>query len=283
VLSILLATLGLVAPGAKEDPRPTDLPLFVVERSRVIWPKRCPRTQSAVPPELQSSMRAALGEKGLFIGDGRMDEVTFESPECMPGECGSGQFAVPLAVRESERYGIVLPPGRLEASAIHPLRLVSVEGADPVGLRPGLATPSEPPPPCPEPPPEPSVSPGSGLLVTCLGYLERSGGLGVQIQGRGLLQDNGVARYDLVRFRVLERNEGRTVLGPWHAQPRGRGSRLPVPVAAVRGAPGGDVRLLWLRWEGICCPSAASAWVTDVGAHARDGPRHVAGFGQPCD
>lgn len=283
MLSIVFATLGLVALGAKGDARPGDLPLFVVERSRVIWPQRCLRTESRVPPEVQSGMRKDLGENGVFIGGGRVDEVRFEAPECMHGECGSGQFAVPLAVSESERYGIVLPRGRIEASAIHPLRLVSVEGADPEGLRPGLGTAGESPPPCGEPPPEPSVSPGGGLLVTCLSYLEASGGLGVQVQGRGQLQENGLARYDLVRFRVLERGEGKRILGPWHLQPRGKGSRLPVPVAALPGARGSAVRLLWLRWEGICCPSAASAWVTDVGEQAREGPRHVAGFGQPCD
>lgn len=283
MLSILFATLGLVAPGAKEDPRPGDLPLFVVERSRLIWPQRCLRTESRVPPEVQSLMRRALGEKGIFVGDGHMVEVTFGPPECMHGECGSGQFAVPLAVRESERYGIVVPLGRLEASVIHPLKLVSVEGADPGGMRPGLETPSESPPPCGEPPPTPSVSPGDGLLVTCLSYLETSGGRGVQVQGRGQLREDGLARYDVVRFRVLDRREGKKVPGPWHAQPRGKGSRLPVPVAAVPGAKGAEVRLLWLRWEGICCPSAASAWVTDVGEHALEGPRHIAGFGQPCD
>ena len=126
------------------------------------------------------------------------------------------------------------------------------------------------------------MSPGEGLLVTCLSYLETGGGRGVQVQGRGRLQEDGLARYDVVRFRVLDRREGKKGLGPWHAQPRGKGSRLPVPVAAVPGAKGAEVRLLWLRWEGICRPSAASAWVTDVGAHALEGPRHIAGFGQPC-
>lgn len=283
VISILFATLGLIAPEASEDAHPADLPLFVVERSRVIWPQRCPRTENRVPPELQWHMRMALGENGLFIGDGRMDEVTFGPPECMHGECGSGQFAVPLVVRESERYGLVLPPGRIETSAIRPLRLVNVEGADPGGFRPGLATPDEMTPSCREPPLRPPVSPGDGLLITCLSYLETNGRLGVQVQGRGRLQEDGLARYDVVRFRVFERREGKSVVGLWHGQPRGKGSRLPVPVAAVPGANGFNVRLLWLRWEGICCPSAASAWVTDVGEHAREGPRHIAGFGRPCD
>ncbi len=283
VLFLLFATLGLIAPGASEGARPGDLPLFVVERSRVIWPQRCSRAASQVPAELRSQMRRALGDKGLLIGDGRMDEVTFETPECMPGECGSGQLSVPLAVRQSERSGIVLPAGRIETGAIHPLRLVGIEGSDPDGLRPGLGPAMESPPPCGEPPPAPSVSPASGLLVSCLSYLEASGDLGVQVQGRGRLQENGFALYDVVRFRVLPRREGKRVLGPWHWQPRGKGSHLPVPVAALSGAKGTDLRLLWLRREGICCPSAASAWVTDVGEQVRDGPQHVAGFGQPCD
>ena len=283
MLSLLCATLALVGPGAKEDTPPGDLPLFVVERSRLIWPRRCQRTESRVPPEVQSRIRKELGEKGLFVGEGRMDEVTFGPPECMPGECGSGQFAVPLEVRESERYGIVLPAGRVEARAMHPLKLAGIEGTDPDGLRPGLRAPAEAPPPCGEPPPEPRVTPGGGLLVTCLSYLDAGGALGVQVQGRGQLQENGLARYELVRFRLLERGDGKRVLGPWHLQPRGNGSRLPVPVAALPAAKGSEVRLLWLRWEGICCPTAASAWVTDVGERAREGPRHVAGFGQPCD
>jgi hypothetical protein len=82
---------------------------------------------------------------------------------------------------------------------------------------------------------------------------------------------------------MLERRDGKRVLGRWIAQPRGKGSRLPVPVAAVPAIKGAEVRLLWLHREGICCPSAASAWVTDVGKQVREGPRHVAGFGQPCD
>jgi hypothetical protein len=283
VLSLLLATLGLVTAGAKEGAQPGDLPLFAVERSRVIWPQRCSGPSPQVPPELRSQMHRALGEKGLFIGDGRMDEVTFEPPECMRGECGSGQLAVPLAVRESERIGILLRTGQIETGTIHPLRLVSIEGTDPDDLRPGPAPAIESPPPCGEPPPAPSVSPGGGLLVSCLTHLDPGGDLGVQIQGRGRLQENGHARYDVVRFRVLERREGKRVLGRWHAQPRGNGSHLPVPIAAVSGTKGADLRLLWLHREGICCPSAASTWVTEVGEQVRDGPRHVAGFGQPCD
>jgi hypothetical protein len=56
-----------------------------------------------------------------------------------------------------------------------------------------------------------------------------------------------------------------------------------VPVALVSVSGHDDVRVLWLREEGTCCPSAASAWWTDVGDRATDGPRRVAGFGQPCD
>jgi len=107
------------------------------------------------------------------------------------------------------------------------------------------------------------------------------GPLGIQIQGRGQLQGNGSPSYDAVRFRVLDPQKA--VHGPWFAQSRGKGSRLPAPVAIVSGSGSGDVRVLWLRQEGICCPSAASAWVTDVGERASEGPRHVAGFGQPCD
>ena len=118
----------------------------------------------------------------------------------------------------------------------------------------------------------------AGQLVTCLTYRESSGERGVQVQGRGQLQGNGTALYDVVRFRVLESGPG-----PWHEQPRGKGSRLPSPMAFLAGAAHGQVRVLWLRREGLCCPSAASAWVSDVGERANDGPRHVSGFGQPCD
>ena len=262
------------------DANAGDLPLFVVERSRVIWPRKCQRRETGAPPEMQSRIRKELGERGLFVGDGRVDEVAFEPPECMLGECGRGQFAVPLSVSESERYGLVIAAGRIDRSAVRPLKLASVEGTDPDGLRPGLRPPAEAPPPCGDPPPDAAGPPGAGQLVTCLGYLERSGELGVQVQGRGQLQENGLGRYVSVRFRVLARDEGKLVPGQWHAQPRGQGTRLPVPVAVL---PGKDVRVLWLRREGICCPSASSAWVTEVGPRVRDGPRHVAGFGQPCD
>jgi hypothetical protein len=277
----LFAALGVVAIGAKDSAWPDDLPLFVVERSRVIWPQRCARSESRLPPHVESRLRMELGEKGIFVGTGRVEEVGFGPAECLSGECGGGQVAVPLAVSESERHGIVLPPGRVPVSAIHPLVLVGVEGGDPDGLRPGLKTPTAPP-PCGEPPPDgPTRSPASGQLVTCLSYAETSGDLGVQVQGRGELQGNGYARYELVRFRVLERGHGRQ--GPWFDQPRGKGAHLPVPVAVLPAARTPEVRLVWLREEGICCPSAASAWMTDVGEHAREGPRHVAGFGQACD
>jgi len=282
VLSLLFATLGLVLSRATEDTNAGDLPLFVVERSRVIWPRKCQRRETGAPPEMQSRIRKELGEKGLFVGDGRVDEVAFEPPECMLGECGRGQFAVPLSVSESERYGLVIAAGRIDRSAVRPLRLASIEGTDPDGLRPGLRPPAEAPPPCGDPPPDAAGSPGAGQLVTCLGYLERSGELGVQVQGRGQLQENGLGRYVSVRFRVLARDEGKLVPGQWHTQPRGQGTRLPVPVAVLPGK-ARDVRVLWLRREGICCPSASSAWVTEVGAQAREGLRHVAGFGQPCD
>ena len=282
MLSVLVVTLGLALSGAKEEPPVGDLPLFVVERSRVIWPQKCQLKESRASAEMQSRMRKDLGERGLFVGEGRLDEVTFEPPECMLGECGRGQFSVPLAVSESERYGLVLPAGRMDRSEIHPLKLASIEGTDPDGLRPGLRPPPESPPPCGAPPPEPTGSPGRGQLVTCLGYVEAGGGLGIQVQGRGELQENGLGRYDVVRFRVLERHGGRTVPGQWHEQPRGRGSRLPVPVALLTGR-ARDLRVLWLRREGICCPSGSSAWVTEVTARVREGPRHVAGFGQPCD
>ena len=279
---MLLAMLGLLAGGAMEEARAADLPLFVVERSRVIWPQKCQRSESRALPELQSRMRRELGERGVFVGEGHVDEVTFEPPECMLGECGRGQFAIPLAVRESERYGLVLPAARTDRSKIHPLKLVSIEGTDPDGLRPGLRAPPEAPPPCGEPPPRPTSSPGDGQLVTCLGYLDPSGGLGVQVQGRGRLQENGLGWYDVVRFRVLAPHDGKPVPGRWSPLTRGQGTRLPVPVAVLPGE-GRDVRVLWLRRDGICCPSGSSAWVTEIGAQARDGPRHVAGFGQPCD
>lgn len=280
MLPVLFATLGLVLSGPTEHANTADLPLFVVERSRVIWPEKCQRADSAVPSQMQSRIRKELGQTGLLVGDGRADDVTFQPPECMLGECGRGQFAVPLSVSESERYGLLIAGGGIDRGKLHPLRLASIEGTDPDGLRPGLRPPAEPLPPCGAPPPDPRGSPGGGALVTCLGYLERSGELGVQIQGRGRLQENGLGQYVLVRFRMLERHEGKLVPGQWHAQPRGQGNRLPVPVAVL---PGKDVRVLWLRREGICCPSASSAWVTQVGAQVREGPRHVAGFGQPCD
>ena len=278
----LFATLGLLATAPKEEPHAVDIPLFVVERSRVIWPEKCQRAESRTATETQTRMRRSLGERGLFVGDGRMDEVTFEPPECMVGECGRGQFAVPLSVRESERYGLVIAGGRVDRSELRPLKLASIEGTDPDGLRPGLRPPPEAPPPCGDLPAQVRGSPEAGQLVTCLGYLEGGGNLGVQVQGQGLLQENGLARYDVVRFRVLERKDRKLVPGQWHAEPPGQGTRLPVPVAVLPGKVQ-HVRVLWLRREGICCPSGSSAWVTEVGERATDGPRHVAGFGQPCE
>ncbi|HET9158147.1 MAG TPA: hypothetical protein VFN91_15850 [Myxococcaceae bacterium] len=277
-----LATLGLLAAAAKEEARAADLPLFVVERSRVIWPKKCARPATPVPAELHSQIRKEMGERGLIVGGGRADEVALGAPECMPGECGSGQFSVPLVSSETERTGLLVPAGKIDPVALRPLKLVSVEGTDPHGLRPGLPALSPAPPSCGEPPAESSPrSPAAGLLITCLTYREPGGALGVQIQGRGQLEGNGSPAYEVVRFRLLDSHTG--VPGAWHAQVRGKGSRMPVPVALVPSGARSEVRVLWLRQEGICCPSAASAWWTDVGEHATDGPRRVAGFGQPCD
>jgi hypothetical protein len=278
----VLAILGLLAAAAKEGARPADLPLFVVERSRVIWPKKCAHPATPVPDDLKSQMRKELGERGLLLGAGRADEVALGAPECMPGECGSGQFTVPLVSSETGRTGVLVPVGKFDPGAFRPLKLASVEGTDPHGLRPGLPQLAKAPPSCGEPPPKPSPgSPAAGRLITCLTYLEPGGTRGVQIQGRGELEGNGSPQYDVVRFRMLDPQ--RPVPGPWHPQSRGKGSRLPVPVALVSVSGQRDVRVLWLREEGVCCPSAASAWWTDVGDRATDGPRRVAGFGQPCD
>jgi hypothetical protein len=278
----VLATLGLLAAAGKEEARPADLPLFVVERSRVIWPKKCARPATPVPEDVRAQMRKELGDHGLLLGGGRADEVALGAPECMPGECGSGQFTVPLVSSQTGRTGVLVPVGKIDPGALRPLKLVSVEGTDPHGLRPGLPPLAKPPSFCGEPPPQTSQSsPAAGRLVTCLTYLEADGARGVQIQGRGELAGNGSPSYDVVRFRVLDPSN--PVHGAWNAQSRGKGSRLPVPVAllSVSGHPG--VRVLWLREEGVCCPSAASAWWTDVGDRTIDGPRQVAGFGQPCD
>ena len=280
----LLAALGLIATGA-DEPRAPDLPLFVVERSRVVWPKKCARAATPVPADVRSQMRKELGERGVLVGAGRADELGLGAPECMPGECGSGQFVVPLVSLEAERSGLFLPVETVATAELRPLKLVSVEGTEPHGLlRPGLPAPTPAPPPCGDPPPEPRAdSPAAGRLVTCLTYLESSGARGVQIQGRGELRGNGSPSYDAVRFRMLESREATPAPGPWRAQSRGKGSRLPVPVALLPGAAKGQVRLLWFREEGICCPSAASGWVTDVGERTTDGPRHIGGLGQPCD
>jgi hypothetical protein len=284
---MVLAALGLGATGATDAPRVRDLPIFVVERSRVIWPKKCAHAATPVPADVQSLMRKELGERGVLVGAGRADEVALGSPECMPGECGSGQYAVPLASGDAQRTGLFLPASRVAAGSLHPLKLVSAEGAEPHGLlRPGLPPPTPAPPPCGDPPPEPRTEAdpdAAGRLVTCLTYLDPGGPRGIQIQGRGELRGTGSPAYDLVRFRTMELREGKAVPGAWHAQPRGEGSRLPVPVALLPGGSRGEIRVLWLREEGICCPSAASAWVTDVGDRATDGPRHVGGLGQPCD
>jgi hypothetical protein len=236
---------------------------------------------------MRSLMRKELGERGVLVGAGRADEVALGAPECMPGECGSGQFVVPLVTSEAERWGLFLPAEKVATAVLRPLKLVSVEGTEPHGLlRPGLPAPTPAPPPCGDPPPEPRTeadSDAAGRLVTCLTYLESPGARGIQIQGRGELRGNGSPAYDLVRFRTTELRGGKSVPGAWHAQPRGEGSRLPVPVALLPGASRGGIRVLWLREEGICCPSAASAWVTDVGERVIEGPRHVGGLGQPCD
>ena len=281
VRAFLLATLALLVAGT-ENAHAADLPLFVVERSRVIWPQKCAHAATPVPPEIQSRMAKELGPRGVLVGEGRVEDVALGTPGCMPGECGSGQFAIPLVASETERTGVFVPAGKLDASAVRALKLVSVEGTDPHGLRPGLPPLERPPPSCGEPPPEsPGPSPSAGRLVTCLSYLEASGALGIQVQGRGRLQENGSPAYDVVRFRVLDGREAQP--GPWHAQPHGKGTRLPAPVAFVPGSPHGQVRVLWLRRDGICCPTASSTWLTDVGDRTSDGPRHVSGFGQPCD
>jgi hypothetical protein len=59
--------------------------------------------------------------------------------------------------------------------------------------------------------------------VLCLKSWRRSG------PGTGQLQENGLGRCVLVRFRVLEWQEGKLVPGQWHPQPRGQGDTAAGP------------------------------------------------------
>jgi len=271
-----------LAAQTDETVRPgsDDLPLFVVERSRVIWPERCEVTQSQVPPKTLSRIRQSLGGAGLLLSSGRVEEVAFGAPECMPGECGSGQFAIPLRTSGPEQAGILVRPSSFDGGSIHPLRVIVQQGA-------GDASPQgETAPQCEVQP----VARGAGRssadttqtpVTDCDTYAEASGPLGVQVQGNGKREVTDWPNYEFVRFRMLKRRDGEWVKGPWHTQSRGKGPSLPVPVAVILG--GTVPRVLWVVHAGICCPSNASAWITDVGKTARDGPLHIAGFGQPCD
>ena len=100
----------------------------------------------------------------------------------------------------------------------------------------------------------------------------------------GALQENNYVHYNLVRFRLLEKEKKgqKWNAGEWHAQPHGEGTRLPTPVAILTGGKAAN-RVIWLRQEGICCPSESSAWVTEVGTKLRIGVKQAAGFGQSCD
>ena len=214
--------------------------MFVVERSRVIWPKKCPRAATPVTAELQSVMRKELGERGVLVGAGRAEEVVLGAPECMPGECGSGQFVVPLVSSETERVGLFLPAGAVDTLVLHPLKLVSVEGT---GTRTDCG------PGCPHRrgclrhaatrlPSRGGTLPPPGVWSHASPTSSRAGSAASEIQGRGELRGNGSPAYDAVRFRMLEARDGKSTSGPWH----GAGAGTGLAAAGPGGTPPGTRR-----------------------------------------
>ena len=230
-------------------------------------------------------MRKELGKRGVLVGAGRADEVALGAPECMPGECGSGQFVVPLASSETDRAGLFLPAGTSTRGA-PPAEAGERGGDGPHGYcGPGCPRRRRRPPPCGAPPPEPKSGLSGRRASGHVPHLPRVERGPRDPESRAVASFEETARPPTTRFASAcwrhATGRARPARGMRRRGDRARGCRC--RWRSFREAARGEVRVLWFREEGICCPSAASTWVTDVGERASDGPRHVAGFGQPCD
>lgn len=278
---LLAVAAALFAPKA---PATTawDAPLLVVEKNAVVWAEKC---EGGVLPDSAGIRATALvGTSGLqFVGNGRVTAASVGEAICLQGECGASQVGLPLtAGGDADASGVILSAALVGKSDVHPLELAVVEGNDSYGdgrLVAGLRTAL---PEC-EAPGKAEIPEGS--IWDCRTYRENRGTLGVQVQGIGVIQENQYPFYETVRFRLLEKDKKSPEWkpGPWQEQLRGKGGRLPAPVAVLAGVKASP-RVVWLRQIGLCCPSQSSAWLTEVGAKkTREGTVHEAGFGQPCD
>ena len=280
---VLLAVAALLAPKATPTPVGSwDTPLLVVERNNVVWAEKC--TDGTLPDDAGIRATAHTGTTGLkFLGNGRVADVTLGEAFCIEGECKATQVGLPLATGgDAEAAGVIVPPAVVGKADIHPLELAVIEGNDSYGdgrLVAGLRTAL---PECGAP--EKSELP-EGSIWDCRTYRVNRGTFGVQVMGIGVLQENQYPNYESVRFRVLQKDKKTPEwkAGPWQEQARGKGTRLPSPVAVLDGSKT-PTRVVWLRQIGICCPSESSAWITDVSSKKlREGGVHEAGYGQPCD
>jgi len=279
---VILAVAALLAPKAVSTPAAWDSPLLVVEKNNVVWAEKC--TDGALPEDAGIRATTAIGTAGLtFVGNGRVADVTLGEAFCVEGECKATQVALPLATGgDAEAAGVILPSSVIGKADIHALELAVIEGADSYGdgrLVAGLRTAL---PECGAP--GKSALP-EGSIWDCRTYRVNRGTFGVQVMGIGVLQENQYPLYETVRFRLLEKEKKSPEWkpGPWQEQLRGKGTRLPSPVAVLAGAKT-VTRVVWLRQIGICCPSESSAWITEVGAKKiREGAVVEGGLGQPCD
>jgi hypothetical protein len=253
----------------------------------VVWPEKC--EGGVLPQSVGGRVEALLGSTSaalVFAGNGRVADAALGESFCLPGECGDAQVGLPLAQGgDAAASGVVIPKSFLGKSTAHALELVGVEGNDTYGDGRLVAGKQTALPGCGEAPKTADVAGAVEKLYDCRSYRVAGNDpkLALQVQGGGHLQENNYPIYKTVRFRVLEKGKGQEwTAGAWHAQPRGEGTRLPAPIAILAGGKG-PKRVIWLRQEGICCPSESSAWVTEVGAKVRDGVQHAAGFGQSCD
>lgn len=287
-----LLALGLVAilpaPKAAAPGTPWDAPLLVVERNNVVWPEKC--EGGTLPDGVGTRVEALIGSTSaelVFTGNGRVADAALGESFCLPGECGAAQVGLPLVKGgDTDAAGVVIPKSLLGKAEALALELVGVEGNDTYGDGRLVAGKQTALPGCGDAPKSADERGAVEKLYDCRTYRVAGSGptLGLQVQGGGILQENNYPLYATVRFRLLEKSKKgqEWKAGPWHAQPRGEGTRLPTPVAILAGGKAAK-RVIWLRQEGICCPSESSAWVTEVGTKLRVGAQHAAGFGQSCD
>jgi hypothetical protein len=270
----------LAAP--KPAATPWDAPVLVVERNQVVWPEKC---EGDAPPDgVADRLKAAIGEEPdlVFVGNGRVADVTLGAPSCVKGECGAAQVAFPLATGgDAEATGIVVPRDLFGKGEPGALNFTMIEGTDPYGdgrLVAGKLTYL---PVCGEPP-KAEVPEKADAANECRGYRVEHGSLAVQVQGAGHLQESQYPLFTTARFRILEKKGQEWAAGGWQALARGNASRLPVPVGIVPGGEG-PAKVLWLRQLGVCCPSDSSGWISETGKTSKDGTQHSGGLGQPCD